>query len=215
MPPREFLTGRVFGRLTVIDDSLPSPNGRVRKALCSCSCGSQKAIRVDHLRGGKIQSCGCLLDEIRPLTQLKHGHARKRNQSATYGIWRGILKRCLDPTDHNYERYGGRGIKVCDRWRSFEAFLSDMGQRPSGLSIERNDNNGDYEPTNCRWATRKEQNSNKRNNHIIEHDGLSLTITEWARRSGINHSTIIGRLRRGWSPAAAVQQRTCHVYDAA
>lgn len=120
-------------------------------------------------------------------------------------VWYGMKQRCLNPNDIAYPGYGGRGIKICERWlHSFSNFASDMGPRPPGTSIDRIDNNGNYEPGNCRWATRTEQQNNKRNNRVITHDGLSLTPPQWAIRKGINVKTIWHRLLLGWELSLAV-----------
>lgn len=110
-----------------------------------------------------------------------------------------MIQRCTNPNATKFAEYGGRGIAICDRWRnSFEAFLADMGERPgSGFSIDRIDNDGNYEPGNCRWATDDIQSTNKRNNHLIEHDGVRLTLSEWARKIGVHRHTISNRLNAG------------------
>jgi hypothetical protein len=135
---------------------------------------------------------------------VKHG----KSKTAEYGIWVGMLNRCENPENESYGNYGGRGIRVCERWRgSFLAFLEDMGPRPSpGLSINRIDNDGDYEPGNCCWATSREQMRNTRSNALVEHDGETLCIAEWAERYGISPSLLRGRLMAGWSFELAVSQ---------
>lgn len=129
-----------------------------------------------------------------------------KSQSREYRIWAGILTRCTNPNANGYQDYGGRGIRVCERWRvSFEAFLADMGPRPSPRhSVERTDHDGDYEPGNCQWIVRAAQNRNKRNSVILEHDGLSLPATEWAERLAMNYGVLLTRLARGWTPEKAL-----------
>lgn len=138
---------------------------------------------------------------------LKHGHCvRGEDRPPEYNVWVKIRKRCLNPSDKDFCKYGARGITVCDEWQqSFEAFRSDMGPRPSKAhSIERKDNDGPYAPWNCRWATAKEQAENRRSSVILEHDGRRLTQMEWSRITGIGVTTICYRLSAGWSVADAL-----------
>jgi hypothetical protein len=128
----------------------------------------------------------------------RHGHKPKRGHSPEYAVWAGMLARCSNSANPNYSRYGGRGIKVCDRWRAdFINFLEDMGRRPPGCSIERINNNGDYEPGNCRWATAKEQANNRRSSRLIYYNGAIKTLTQWAEEAGIDHTLLHYRLKRG------------------
>ena len=138
----------------------------------------------------------------------KHGHATRGRASPEYGIWNAMHARCTLPNNKCFNIYGGRGIKVCERWRSFENFIADMGPRPSlKHSLDRYPNgDGDYEPGNCRWATSIEQGSNKRNNHLIEIDGETKTVSAWARERGLHKDLIFGRLGRGWTPRDAVMR---------
>lgn len=140
------------------------------------------------------------------LAQTIHGHASENSPS--YRTWRGMLTRCNNPADANRHNYGGRGIRVCDRWRTdFAAFLADMGERPSDdHSIDRIDVNGNYEPGNCRWATPTEQANNTRTNRLITIDGTTHTMAEWARLMGVRDCVPMNRIRRGWSEQDAVLQ---------
>lgn len=122
----------------------------------------------------------------------------------TYHCWEGIVSRCRLPSHPSYHRYGGRGIKICDRWLKFEGFLEDMGVKPDGLTIDRIDNEGDYEAGNCRWVGMDVQNNNRGDNVYIEAFGEKLTVAQWARRLGISSVALAYRIEHGWSPEEAV-----------
>lgn len=168
---------------------------------CRCDCGTAKTVRADHLRAGLIASCGCIRAEInvaRNIARTKHGHAKNWTCSPTYRTWQSMLTRCFNPNADNYDRYGDRGITVCDRWLMFENFLTDMGERPKGTTINRVANDGDYEPDNCRWATKMEQENNKTNNVILEAEGKRQTVMQWSREKGIYYHTLLKRVQAGW-----------------
>lgn len=190
------LTGQRFGRLTVTGRA---PN-RARHIywLCRCDCGNEVTVRADGLTRGATTSCGCYHRDV----VTKHGLWR----SDAYGVWTGMVQRCVNPNHHAYHRYGGRGIKVCERWHDFEAFYCDMYPKPSrGHSLERIDNDGDYTPDNCRWATRKEQSRNRADNRLLTYKGETRCLTEWAEIIGMKKSALSERMRRGWNVQEAIE----------
>lgn len=201
--PLDDLTGKRFGRLVVLrrhgTSSLPV------KWRCRCDCGTEKTVRAHHLKSGSTKSCGCWRDEVnrRPTS---HGHATA-GRSATYVTWEAIKQRCHNPNAVGYDSYGGRGIEMCERWRdSFENFLADMGERPEGKTLERVDNDGDYEPDNCRWASSREQASNRRNTRMISYGGREQTLTQWAREYSLSRGVLWHRINLGWSLERALTE---------
>lgn len=195
------LVGKIKGRLTVL--SFHHVADEKSYWLCQCQCGNQKVIQRNSIVGnnGGAKSCGCL--SLEKKIAGKHGYSKPGNKKTPeYACWVSIKSRCYTDTGNNpsYKNYGGRGIRVCDRWlKSFPNFLADMGCRPtSDHSIDRIDVNGDYSPDNCRWATRLEQQNNRRNNLVLTHNGVSLTASEWARKIDVSPLLIMDRIRRGW-----------------
>lgn len=185
------LTGRRYGILTVISRETNDKCGN-RRWLCRCACGVKKAIHASNLP--RIQSCGCLKAKLNGDKHRTHGQSK----TDIYLIWQAMINRCERPETDSYPRYGGRGIRVCDRWRSsFEDFKSDMGWRPFGTSLERKNRDGNYEPSNCKWATAKEQGRNKSNNALITAFGQTRCLTEWAEVRKFPYSTLKKRYLRG------------------
>lgn len=193
------LTSRMIGRWFVLGPAERGPDGR-RRWRCRCGCGITKIVSGKNLRARTSTQCrGC--------AHRKHGALNGRRCPPEYTIWVSMIGRCHNPKNRAFTNYGGRGIAVCDRWReSFAVFMEDMGPRPSDAhEIDRfPDNDGGYEPGNCRWATSKQQNRNRRNNRIIEAFGERLCVAEWAERFGVDRALIKDRLRRGWPAERAI-----------
>ncbi|MGV7002497.1 helix-turn-helix domain-containing protein [Priestia megaterium] len=199
---REDLTGRVFGRLTVIEYGGFDQKHKVATWKCKCECGEEITTRKQNLLSGDTRSCGCLQRETVTATATKHGLHNHR----LYKIWHGMRGRCNNPNAPHYERYGGRGIRVCEEWdKSFETFYKDMiDTYKEGLTIDRIDVNGNYEPGNCKWATMMEQGNNRRNNRVIEVFGETMTIAQAARKYNVKERTLRDRIKRGLVPEEAV-----------
>ena len=184
-----------FGRLTVIKESEPyfTPKGRrIKMFECLCDCGTICIVMGWNLTKGTTQSCGCLQREETKNRFKKHGMSKTNS----YKIWSYMKDRCSNYRNPDYDSYGGRGIKVCERWNKFENFYADMGERPKDLTIERINNNENYSPSNCKWATRKEQGRNTRSNHRISYKGKTKCIAEWAEDLGFNYQALWSRLQR-------------------
>ena len=207
--------GATFGRLTLLRTVVRATPDTVddREPLfweCACACGATVVRRWKYIRTGETTSCGCVHAAQMSAFGSRgktHGRTARRARPALYVIWGSLKKRCLCPTSRDYKDYGGRGIKVCERWlHSFADFEADMGPRPSlAHSIDRYPNkDGDYEPGNCRWATLTEQGRNKRNNHMVTIDNETLCFSEWAERFGISADVAWTRVSRGWSERAAL-----------
>lgn len=200
--PRKNLIGCVFGRLTVVKFAGFTVKASLAHWECKCSCGEFATVCASNLINGIAQSCGCLHREKTGLLFRTHGMAH----SSEYKCWSGMLQRCNNPQSKSYAAYGGRGIAVCDTWtESFLAFYADMGTKPSSRhSIDRIDNDGMYCKENCRWATYRQQQNNKRASRILTVDGVSCSMTEWANKVGMEPHTLLNRLNRGWPVAVAV-----------
>jgi hypothetical protein len=169
-----------------------------RKAIYECDCGNRLTVFTSNVVTGHTQSCGCYRRKVTSERSMVHGHKANGRRSRTYVVWMNMKARCNNPTARLYSRYGGRGITYAPAWESFEQFLRDMGECPPGLTIERNDPDGNYTKRNCRWATRKEQAVNKSNVTLYEYQGRRNSVAGWAREFGIERLTLRYRLQHGW-----------------
>jgi hypothetical protein len=188
------IVGHVFGRYTVIAKSPRA--GTHSYWVCRCACGNERTVRGDSLLCGHSGSCGCLCAEVSSKKARTHG----RTKTTEYKTWQGMRSRCDNARDHGYPRYGGRGIRVCQRWRtSFEQFFADMGPKPSPThSLDRINNDGDYEPRNCRWASKATQSRNRGSNRLLTLNGETKPLIEWAEAIGVTHRTLTMRLLNKW-----------------
>ena len=188
------MTGLQFGYWTVVARDSGS------RWICRCVCGVERSVPGDRLRRRRSESCGCMFAQLK---------ARHRQWSPlTKSSYDKMRARCTDKKHPSFANYGGRGISVCQRWLdSPRAFVADMGERPSKRhTLDRIDNDGNYEPSNCRWSTWEEQHRNRRNNRILEHGGESMCLTDWAAKTGITATTLDKRLRLGWGVSRALTE---------
>lgn len=185
------LMGNVYGHLTVT-----AFEGKIKKHAqarpywrCLCACGESVVVTQNHLNNGQVTSCGC-----------KNGNPESNfaKHKREYGVWAGMRDRCRNPHSTNWHKYGGRGITVCERWDDFRNFLADMGPRPDGMTLDRINNDGNYEPGNCRWATPEVQAFNTRRNRFFTYNGVTRSLTQWADAYGIKFGTLWQRIEKGW-----------------
>lgn len=195
MPATKELSGLRFNRIVVIEKSHMSKNGWLWK--CLCSCGNAMFMLQYGILNKKAVSCGCYQKEVSRNVCIKRNTTHDLSNTREYKIWTGMKRRCIDKKSKAYKKYGLLGISVCERWMKFENFLSDMGPS-NGLSLDRINNNGNYEPNNCRWATMIQQANNKKNNKIIKINGEELTLASAARKYNINYKCLHQRLKNGW-----------------
>lgn len=189
-------SGKRFGRLLLKERVENTSTGHARYAYV-CDCGSLGVANIRDIQSGRTQSCGCLHRE--KITS--HNKAR----SPTYNVWSTMQQRCGNPNATGYSYYGGRGISVCERWKTFENFLADMGEQPARrMSIDRIDVNGNYEPGNCRWLSMTKQQLNRRNNRRITLGGLTQTVKEWCIDLKMSEELFRSRLKQGWTPEEVV-----------
>lgn len=188
------MAGQKCGSVTAIRETGKCSDGKA-KWLFACDCGKEFEVSGSKVRGGEVHTCpSCSKERVR-LARTKHGE----RQSVEYRTWTHIKSRCLNEKVPEFGHYGGRGITICERWiDSFENFLADMGKRPAGrYSIDRIDVDGNYEPSNCRWANAQEQQNNKRNNRKIAINGSIKNMAQWADENGLRHETVFKRIKRG------------------
>lgn len=197
-PSWQDLTGNTFNNWTVLEyEGKSHPYGIKRKRTsdkwkCRCACGKVSSVYGSALKYGESKSCGCV--------KITRHYDYKPSLNTEFVTWKGMKGRCYNQNSDAYADYGGRGIVICDRWMTFENFLADMGKKPSpDLTIERIDNNGNYEPGNCIWATRVKQGRNTRRNHVLLFSGEAKPISQWAQERGIAYGTLSSRIcRYGW-----------------
>lgn len=184
MTKRFELTGHVYSKLTVIKLA----GVRTGRTIwdCICECGATTVVRGDHLRSGNTTSCGCMLG----------GSDHGQTYHPLYDTWRNMIRRCTNPKDEHWLHYGGRGITICDRWMDIRNFIADMPDRPIGMELDRKDNDLGYSKDNCQWVTREVNMRNKRNSHLVEYKGKTMSLIEASELSGILHSTLSNRIKK-------------------
>ena len=200
---KDVVVGGKVGRLLLLKEvRIQCKNRTVPGYLCQCDCGNTKIVHRSNLLSGAVISCGCFHKEV---VSKKNGRHRKSGERV-YRTWAEMKSRCFDKGHISYDRYGSRGITVCDRWKnSFDAFYEDMGDPPGDdYSIDRIDNNGNYEPGNCRWATPKQQSRNRRSCVTVEYNGEKMCITDLAEKLGMSAPLLRSRIKRGWDLDSAI-----------
>ena len=186
------LTGKRFGRLVArtFHDTISTG----ARWICNCDCGNTSIVTANNLRAKQTISCGCYRRE----TTSKRFRVHGKRWTREYNVWLCAKNRCFNPRCKTYPDYGGRGIQMCDEWKhSFNAFLEHMGKCPEGMTLDRINNDGNYEPANCRWTTVQTQNNNQRRTRMITHNGETLPMSVWAAKLGIPYQTLQTRLHKG------------------
>ncbi len=198
------MIGQTFGRLLVLQRTNDEAKGGHITYLCRCSCGVEKKVLSYRLRNGNTRSCGCFRADFHSKRRKTHGLSKHR----LFAVWQSMMARCYNVLSHAFSDYGGRGIKVCDRWHDVRYFVSDNEHLAlPNLTMDRRDNDGDYSPGNVRWVSRYEQSLNRRSNVFLTHNGKTQTLFEWAREIGIPPRTLWARIRSGnWSTERALTE---------
>lgn len=201
------MTGLRFGRWLVLSEA-----GRRKRAalwLCRCNCGTERVVSGNSLRMGRSTSCGCYCDEVNRARIAEVRAAKKTHglsHTGAYISWHDMIGRCRYSSTNGYKNYGGNGVKICERWMQFENFYADMGERPTGKTLDRYpDKNGNYEPSNCRWATPEEQRRNSNQNRVITFQGKTLCLVDWANLLCLSATSLSKRLRK-WSLERALTE---------
>lgn len=203
------MTSRKFNRWTFIEEAGADKSKR-RHILwkCNCVCGTEKIVYKENIIRGLSKSCGCYANEIRGKSSITHHEASSRLKTKEYRVWTFMKLRCLNKNSKAYSWYGARGIKVCDRWMKYENFLEDMGRCPPDMSLDRIDNDGNYEKSNCRWTDKITQANNTRANRIIYYKGKRQSLASWCRELGLRYHLTAQRMNRdGWSIERAFTDR--------
>ncbi len=196
------MIGDRHGKLVVISVSRAGSGKRCR---CRCDCGNEVEFQASLLYYPLQRHVACCgINGCR--SNVKHGHKQEGKSSPTYSTWRAMRARCSNPKHEAWKDYGGRGIEVCERWSKFENFLEDMGDRPEGRELGRIDNNDNYCKLNCRWETCVEQANNRRTNRMITCDGITMTVSQWAKKLGRRRGFLFNRLNSGWNPERAIRE---------
>ena len=202
------LTGKRFGKLKVIKRDLTPNKKKSAKWICQCDCGTVVSVIGTDLRSGHTKSCGCYHKEqaSRFLRSLKSKSVNfHKSKTKSYRIWHGMMRRCYNEKTAFFEHYGGRGIRVCERWHQYHNFLADMGEAGPLDTLNRIDCNGDYQPSNCRWATMKEQASNRRSTIKIEYEGNIYSLKQFARHYHISYYYVRAFYHRGLTPQQIIK----------
>jgi len=205
--PKNTTVKKPASRLSVIE--VIREVGKRTLAMCQCQCGTKKKLILSQVKRGDVKSCGCLMRESSAASgraNRRHGQATPNKRGRTYRSWESMKSRCLNPNSQSYKNYGGRGITVCLQWvESFDRFLADMGERPPNTSLDRIDNDGNYEPANCRWGTPRTQSRNKNNGRVIIYQGRSMLLVELSELTGVKYGLLYDRIvRHGWSVEKSV-----------
>lgn len=190
--------GEKFGRLTVLALDHKDAH-RCWHVLCRCDCGTDKVVRFSALSSDNLRSCGCLHRETAKANAIRSCSTHGMSRSSTYSSWRAMIQRCTNPRHNRSHLYSGAGVQVCTRWQQFENFLEDMGERPEGMTLDRfPDPSGNYEPSNCRWATPRQQALNRGTTRWLKWNGKTESLKDLAAGAGIKRLTLTMRLKRGW-----------------